>query len=98
MNIDNAIATLVISKNPKLHTVKKFLFKNKLYTDWISYLQFSLQNLKKDVRLTKEEQEIVSQQKNLIGRFSNSKRPASYLKNRLHIFTPLIKLILKYEQ
>ncbi len=98
MNIDNAIVSLVISKNPKLRTVQKFLFKNKLYTDWLSYLQFSLQNLKNDIRLTKEDQQIVRQQKKAIVRFSKSKRPASYLKNRLTIFTPLMELILKYEQ
>lgn len=97
-NIDTAIATLVISKNPKLSAVRKFLFKNKLYTDWLGYLQFSLDKLKNDIRLTKEEQEIVSGQRKLINRFKNSKRPSSYLKQRLDNFAPLIRLILKYEQ
>ena len=97
-DINTAIARLVISKNPKLTAVKNFLFKNKLYTDWLGYLQFSLEKLKKDIRLTKEEQEVVTRQRKLINRFKNSKRPSAYLKRRINIFAPLIQLILKYEQ
>ena len=97
-NIDTAIATLVISKNPKLSSIKKFLFKNKLYTDWLGYLQFSLEKLKTDVRLTQEERDIVSQQKKLINRFKKVKHPSTYLRKRLHDFMPLVQLILKYEQ
>ena len=97
-NIDTAIVTLVISKNPKLSTIKNYLFKNKHYTDWIGYLKFSLEKLNTDPRLSKEEQQIVKEQKKLINRFRKSKRPGPYLKKRLDHFTPLVELILKYEQ
>lgn len=98
MNVDRAIATLIISKNPKINSVKKFLFKHKLYTDWGDYLKFAIANLKKDVRLTKEEQDTVENHRLLIKRLTKSKRPNFLVKKEIDKLTPLIELILKYEQ
>ena len=98
MKTDIAFASLIVSKNPNLSTLKSYLFKYKRYTDWLGYLQFWFVKLNKDLRLTSEEREIVCQQKKLIARFQKSKRPAVYLKKHLDIFGPLIELLVKYEQ
>ncbi len=95
---DIAYITLIVNKNIKLSTLRKYLFKYKAYTGWVSFLQFKLNNLKTDPRLSIEEQNFVREKANLINRFRKSKRPATYLKTKLTLFTPLIKILLKYEQ
>ena len=96
--IDIAYATLIVSRNTKLTNLKNYLFKYKYYTGWLSFLQFKLANLKVDPRLGAEEKIFVNKNKSLINRFRKSKRPAIYLKNKISLFTPLIKIVLKYEQ
>ena len=94
---DLAIVKIVVDKNSKIIPLKNYLLKYKHYTGWISYLQFAFENLKKDLRLTKEEIQTVKQHTKLINRFRNSKRPLAYLRARFETFVPLLELAVKYE-
>ncbi len=96
--VDIAYVTLIVNKNIKLSTLRKYLFKYRAYTGWLSFLQFKLSNLKTDPRLNAEEQNFVKEKASLINRFRKTKRPATFLKTKLTLFTPLIKVLLKYEQ
>ena len=94
---DLAIVTIILNKNSELSALKSYLLKYKHYTGWVSYLQFAFENLKKDIRLTKEEIQTIKQHTTLINRFRKSKRPLAYLRTRVEKFIPLLQLAAKYE-
>ena len=95
--LNNAILNLVISSDPKLTKLRNYIFRDKNYIDWISFLRFGLQQLILDQRLTEPEKIIVVKARGVIKRFGKVKRPAQYLKSHLPELKPVIEIFLNYE-
>ena len=96
--ISNAIVRILISDtDPKLSKIRKYIFRDKAYNDWIQFLQFGLEKLLTDDRISKEEQGILAKNRKIIRRFNKVKRPANYLRVHLIELKPLIEILLNYE-
>ena len=95
--LNNSIARVLISTEPKLGKIRNYIFRHKQYIDWISFLQFGLQKLLEENQLNENEKIVVFKARKLIKRFNKVKRPAQFLKSHLSELRPPIEILLNYE-